>query len=222
MEQHLRHCDLVASGDPSFSKEYGVNVLSVLNEAPQFDLCVCLPHDIMHVLFEGVVPRHCKALLRYCILVQQFFKLQQLNRRIEEFSYGYSEKANVPRPLDRDHLTSDNKLVQSGTCKMINVHMSCFIFSVLFLHAASQMWLLGRLLPLIIGDYVPNGDPHWICYIELISILVLSTAVEVPPEMIDDLGMAIENYLFHYNGLYPDSMTPKMHYLLHLPEQIKQ
>ena len=46
--------------------------------------------------------------------------------------------------------------------------------------------------------------------------------MEVPPEMIDDLGMAIENYLFHYNGLYPDSMTPKMHYLLHLPEQIKR
>ena len=73
------------------------------------------------------------------------------------------------------------------------------------------MWLLGCLLPLIIGDYVPNGDPHWICYIVLVSILALSTAVEVPPEMIDDLGMSIENYLFHYNGLYSDSMTPKMH-----------
>ena len=80
----------------------------------------------------------------------------------------------MPRPLGRDHLISDNKLVQSGTCKMINActHDIFFMshFSVLFLHAPSQMWLLGRLLPLIIGDHVPNGDPHWICYIELVSI----------------------------------------------------
>ena len=48
---------------------------------------------------------------------------------------------------------------------------------------------------LIIGDCVPNGDPHWICYIGFVSILALSTAVEVPPEMIDDLGMVIEKYL---------------------------
>ena len=81
----------------------------------------------------------------------------------------------------------------------MHVHMtsfSCLIFSVLFLHAPSQMWLLGHILPLIIGDHVPNGDPHWICYIEFVSIIgSFNAAVEVPPEMIDDLGMAIENYL---------------------------
>lgn len=89
-------------------------------------------------------------------------------------------------------------------------------------HVASQMWLLGRLLPLMIGEYVPTDDPHWMCFTQLLSILILSTAVEVLPETIDDLKISIESYLFRYNSLYPNSMTPKMHYLLHLPEQIRQ
>lgn len=105
----------MATGDPSFSKDYGVNGLSILNEAPQFDLCVCLPHDIMHVLLEGVLPLQCKKLLQYCIFQQHFFTLQQLNRKIKELDYGYSQRANIPRPLDRDHLMSEeSKLVQSG------------------------------------------------------------------------------------------------------------
>lgn len=68
-------------------------------------------------------------------------------------------------------------------------------------HVASQMWLLGRLLPLMIGEYVPDDDPHWICYIDLLSILVLSTATEVSIDTITDLKSAIESYLFKYNRL---------------------
>lgn len=84
------------------------------------------------------------------------------------------------------------------------------------------MWLLGRLLPLMVGKYIPNDDPDWVCYLELLMILVLSTAVEVTQETISDLKLIVESYLFHYNKLYPSSMTPKMHYLLHLPEQIRR
>lgn len=105
----------MATGDPTFSKEYGVNRLSILNEVPQFDLCACIPHDIMHVLLEGVLPRHCKMLLHYCIINQRLFTVKQLNEQIKTFKYGYSEKANAPRPIDGERLTSDdNKFVQSG------------------------------------------------------------------------------------------------------------
>ena len=99
IEQHLRQCSLVNTGDPSFSVEYGVNNLSVLNEAPRFDLCTCFPHDIMHVIMEGVLPRHVKALIRYCICEKHFLTLNQLNRNIANFDYGYSEKVNQPAHL---------------------------------------------------------------------------------------------------------------------------
>ena len=49
---------------PDASSDYGVNRLSVLDEAPYFD---CMPHDIMHVILEGILPINCKLLLVHCI-----------------------------------------------------------------------------------------------------------------------------------------------------------
>lgn len=101
------------------------------------------------------------------------------------------------------------------------LHVSDFTLCCYFF-PASQMWLLGRLLPLMVGVQVPDGDSHWLCFMELLMIAVLSTAVEVTDDTAHGLMVIIESYLFHFNKLYPDSMTPKMHYLLHLPEQMRQ
>ena len=89
-------------------------------------------------------------------------------------------------------------------------------------YIASQMWLFGRLLPLMVGDRVPEDDVHWKCFIDLLRILTLSTAVEVTHDSVDVLETLIEDYLGVFNSIYPNSITPKMHYLLHLPQQIKQ
>ena len=94
---------LIATGDPTVSKEYRVNRLSILNEVPLFDLYMCIPHDIMHVLL-GVLPRHCKMLLRYCIIDQWLFTIKHLNQQIKAFKYGYSEKAGAPRQIDGEHV----------------------------------------------------------------------------------------------------------------------
>ena len=92
-----------------------MNRLSVLNEVPGFDLCRCLPHDIMHVILEGVLPQHIQFLLHHMIFVKHYFTLQQLNQQIENFPYGFTEEVNKPRSIDRDRIHStDQKLVQSG------------------------------------------------------------------------------------------------------------
>jgi len=36
-----------------------------------------------------------------------------------------------------------------------------------------------------------------------------------------DRAMLIEDYLYQFNILYPNSITPKLHYMLHLPRQIQ-
>ena len=200
-----------------------MNRLSALDDVPKFDLCKCLPHDIMHVLLEGVVPHHLKLLLQYCVNTSKYFTVQYLNPQITTFSYGYSESMNAPRPIDRDGLNSrDQKIVPSGivydyTCDNDGTGLMLFFF-----FPASQMWLLARLLPLMVGMQVPDGDPHWLCFMELLMIAVMSTAVEVTEDTAYSLIVIIESYLFHFNQLHPDSMTPKTHYLLHLPEQMRQ
>ena len=86
---------------------------------------------------------------------------------------------------------------------------------------ASQMWCLGRFLPLIVGVHVPEHDSHWRCYLQLLQILTLSTAVEVTVDTAAMLRLLVKDYLVDFNRLYPGSMTPKLHYLLHLPDQMK-
>lgn len=98
-----------------FSTKYGVNRLSILDEVQYFDLCLCLPHDIMHVILEGVLPRNCRLLLHHCIIEEKFFTLSCLNKAILGFEFGDHEKVNRPRIIDRERLTmSSDKLGQSG------------------------------------------------------------------------------------------------------------
>ena len=78
------------------------------------------------------------------------------------------------------------------------------------------MWLLGRLL----GEHVPVNDEHWVCFLNLLRILTVATAFEVTEDDIAILAMLIEDNLKQFTFLYPDSITPKIHYLLHLPQQI--
>lgn len=82
------------------------------------------------------------------------------------------------------------------------------------------MWLLGRLLPLMVGQHIPEDDNHWMCFVNLLRILTISTAVEVTEDAVATLNLLIEDYLQQFNTLYVNSITPKMHYLLHLPDQI--
>ena len=32
------------------------------------------------------------------------------------------------------------------------------------------MWLLGRILPIVIGSFVPDGDDHWNLYLQMMDI----------------------------------------------------
>ena len=149
---------------------------------------------------------------------EKYFTLNTLNRQISGFEYGYSECRNVPRPLDNDHIrSSESKLSQSG---MVGYTYLCTLSTVLF-ESASQMWLLGRLLPLMVGKYVPGDDAHWRCFLQLLRILCIATAVEVTVDTVSLLSVLIQDYLVTFNHLYPHSITPKLHYLLHLPRQMQ-
>ena len=67
----------------------------------------------------------------------------------------------------------------------------------------------------MVGSYVPDGDSHWECYMQLQSIMVLVTAVEVTLDSVSELTMLVQDYLV-YNSLYPNKITPKMHYFIYL------
>ena len=120
LEQHREHCRMVDDRGSStqvrenLSTTYGVKKLSVLDKINFFDVCQCLPEDIMHVLYEGVIPYETKNLIRL-LEAEGHVSLQQLNSAIENFDYGYMNAKDKPCPITRETLNSrDGKLKQYG------------------------------------------------------------------------------------------------------------
>ena len=94
-----------------------------------------LPHDAMHDFLEGVAQYEIKLLLRHCI-DNKYLTLSDYNHHLVFFNYGHNEN-------DKPGIVT-NELLRSNDKKF---HLS-----------AAQTLLLCRLLPLIIGDCIPEED----------------------------------------------------------------
>ena len=88
---------------------------------------------------------------------------------------------------------------------------------------ATQMWCLGRLLPLMIGERIQVDDDHWLNFLRLLTIIDYLLAPVVSPECVGHLTILIDEHHRTWKELYPTSnIIPKMHYLIHYPEFIER
>lgn len=205
-KEHERRCSLLqtAMTDKArryWSSVYGVNKASVLSEVPNFSVTECFLHDPMHILFEGVTAMEMKLLLKYCLLEEKYFTIAQLNSKLFELSAQLPSE-NRPNAITVDQIKSDDyKLRQT----------------------AHQMWWLSNMLPLLIGFFVPKSNPKWLNFIRILQIQQLCTSPVASSSTVCSLTVAVARHNSCFTTLYPDSsVTPKMHYLLHLPNQIRR
>ena len=200
-ETHMEHIkDLNEDVNGHYSKTFGVNRKSLL-DVKYFDMFQSgLPHDAMHDLLEGIAPYEVKLLLAYYIS-QNFFTLDEFNERLLNFNYGYSE-SDKPIPILRTSLNSDKKSLRSSS---------------------SQMLLLVRILPFLIGDKVSeDNDPHWYCFLLLRKIFDIVLCPVVSNNLCSSLKLLINEHHSQFIALYGcGSYIPKMHFLIHYPEQMK-
>ena len=103
----------------------------MLEDVPGFSVVAGIPHDIMHDLFEGVVPFELKLLLIHCVQ-KMYFSVDLLNERLERFDFVFDKPSLI-----------DVNICRPGT----NIHQS-----------ASQMMTLSRYFPLLIGGKVPESN----------------------------------------------------------------
>ena len=127
---HRQHCEAI-SGPLSehYSVAYGVVRYSILLDVNSYYMFEGgLPHDIMHDLYEGVVQYEMKLLLTY-LVDKNLLTIQEFNKHLINFDYGYSEVADKPTPITRANFKSGDKKLRQG---------------------ASQCMLLARILPLLL------------------------------------------------------------------------
>ena len=86
---------------------------------------------------------------------------------------------------------------------------------------ASQSLLLVRILPLLIGDKVPENDENWQCFLLLRKIIDILACPVASADLCGSLKVLILEHHREFVSLYSeDAMIPKFHYLVHYPEQI--
>ena len=116
-ETYDYHCSLL---EGSLSKEdsvtYGISFRSPLNQLKHFNVVDNLPQDVMHLLFEGVLPYEITLMLRSFVIVDKYFSLDMLNARISSFTYTNYEAKDKPSAIQDKILTTSKNLSQS--CKL--------------------------------------------------------------------------------------------------------
>lgn len=88
-----------------------------MNEIGNFHVINHLPQDIMHVIFEGVLPHEVQLMLYEYIVVTKLFTLEKLNERIACFCYSTEEACDTPTPITYRAVTRESSFKQ--TCKFV-------------------------------------------------------------------------------------------------------
>lgn len=85
------------------------------------------------------------------------------------------------------------------------------------------MWLFGRILPLIIGDFVPEDSEHWSNYLRMMEIVDILFSPDLVQDNAPYLAILISDHHEQFVQLYPhNSVIPKMHFMIHMPRLMLQ
>lgn len=88
---------------------------------------------------------------------------------------------------------------------------------------AAQMWLLGRILPFLIGSFMPHTDECWKNYLQMLEIVDMLLAPEISEDEVSYLHILIQQHHETFVEVYPNaSVIPKHHFMLHMPRLILQ
>ena len=86
---------------------------------------------------------------------------------------------------------------------------------------AKHARILLKYLPFYLKEYVGNDCPHYQLILQISSIVQMCFSPVISAETIEELKNVIETRLILFKELFPDvNITPKMHYMLHIPQQI--
>ena len=156
------------------------------------------PPDLVHNLFEGIVPFE----LALSILISnKYFSFDSLNTRILKFPYKWSDKKNRPHIIPHNY--SSRKTIGGN---------------------AHENWFLIRFLPFLIGDLIPEGELAWQVILDLkcIEIVQLVAAPTHTHETIAYLDVKVSEHRHRLLEFIPGAkLKPKHHYLEHYSHLIR-
>ncbi len=193
------------SSSAEYSKETGINRYSALfqiNDMCTFDPFLQSPHDLMHILFEGIIPHTLREFFTTSLSNRELSKTQlnSLQDLLNNFRFHALDRSDSPKYLKISSFTDTN------------AHINL---------TAASTWTFLRCFPIIASSLNLNSLSTW----PVIEILLRLTSNLVSRKFTDKSivickSLAIQ-YVTLYKNLFPSSsFIPKMHYLLHIVDSI--
>ncbi|XP_052468758.1 uncharacterized protein LOC128026067 [Carassius gibelio] len=129
----------------------------------------------------------------------KYFTLEYLNQKIASFPYQHTDKVDRPHPIPKTFLSR-------GTIGG-NGHENATLL---------------RLLPLLVGSVVPEGDGAWTVLMELKEVVQLALCPSFTDETLDYFQSKISDHKQVLLQTFPEfNLRPKHHYVEHYPTMIK-
>ena len=196
-DSHDQDVQDVMQGDSA--SQFGVKGDCILREHLQyFHTTTGFPPDVLHDLFEGIVPVELALCIEQMIHLK-YFTLEYLNRKIVSFPYQHTDKVDKPKPISKNFA---GKRTIGG-----NGHENSTLL---------------RLLPLMIGNTVPEGDGAWTVLMDLKEIVELVLSPTFDDESIQYLQTKIQDHRQILMEVFPEfRLRPKHHYVEHYPDLIR-
>ena len=181
---------------------YGINRKSVLCKLTQFPVTQNVVQDPMHCLLKGVCGQEIALFLNRIIYDLTLVSLNWFNDRLQKFNYLGSDSANRPNDTEKDHITMPNMFLKQK---------------------ASVILTLTYILPIITGELFNVVDPYYRNFLACMKITIAAFSPYADETMPGELEQLMYSYCSGFHKLYPTvSIKPKMHYMLHLRQQILQ
>ena len=128
----------------------------------------------MHDILEGALQYEVELMLQFMIDTEKYFTLEELNTRLEHMELGYMECKDRPTAISVATLRSSGSSLKQKGMRIRHFRLLYFTYmyiSVIFNCIAAQMWLFGRILPMLVADHVPDDDKHWRNFLVLMEIV---------------------------------------------------
>ncbi|XP_043471968.1 uncharacterized protein LOC122504786 [Leptopilina heterotoma] len=165
------------------SKLYGINRDTILNQVEHFSPVVNIPPNTMHNFLEGAIQKNIQCYLKKICFADGRITPEDLNGRIQDFDYGYTELLFKPSLIKKQHLIK-------------NFHQS-----------ASQTLLLAVILPLILRDIVDDDYECSSNYSKLLEITSIVMGHSISAGMTDYLAICVAEYLTDFKMLYAPNVN---------------
>ena len=112
------------------------------------------------------------------------------------------------------HPLSIHELIKRINSKILKLHLHPVLKSKK--ETACEMWNLIRLLPLILGPHVPEGNSYWGLFINFVELVEKLCSLLFTSREFDLMAEHIQLFSSKYVQLFDDvKLKPKAHFTFH-------